>query len=43
VAQKDFHRLQPLREVVQRLIQGGLTGADLLRTFVSHRVQPLQQ
>jgi hypothetical protein len=29
VAQKHIHRLQPLRDVVQRLLQGELTGADL--------------
>jgi hypothetical protein len=34
---------QPLREVVQRLQHGGLTGVDLLRTFFSHWVQPLHQ
>jgi hypothetical protein len=30
-------------EVVQRLLQGGLMGVDLLQTFVSCRVQPLRQ
>jgi hypothetical protein len=35
--------LQPLREVVQRLERGGVTGTDLLRTFFSHRVQVLRQ
>jgi hypothetical protein len=43
VAQKGLHRLQPLRGVIQRLLRGGLTGADLLRTFVSRRIQPLNQ
>jgi hypothetical protein len=43
VAQKDLRRIQPLREVVQQLLQGELTGADLLRTFFSHRVQPLRR
>jgi hypothetical protein len=41
VAQKDIRKLQPLREVIQQLLCGELTGADLLRTFVSCRVQPL--
>jgi hypothetical protein len=36
-------RLQPMCEVVQRLLQVGLMGVDLLRTFVSHHVQPLRQ
>jgi hypothetical protein len=40
---KDLHMLEPMREVVQRLLHGGLTGADLLRTFFSCRVQPLHQ
>jgi hypothetical protein len=35
--------LQPLREVVQWLERGGVTGMDLLRTFFSHRVQVLRQ
>jgi hypothetical protein len=43
VAQKDLHRLQPLSEVVQWLLHGGLSGTDLLRTFVSCHVQPLLQ
>jgi hypothetical protein len=43
VAQKDLRRLQPLCEVIQQLLRGGLTGMDLLRTIVSHRVQPLRQ
>jgi hypothetical protein len=43
VAQKDIHKLQALCEVVQRLIQGGLMGTDLQRTFVSHHVKPLRQ
>jgi hypothetical protein len=43
VAPRDLCRLQPLRDVVQRLLQGGLMGADLLQTFVSCCVQPLHQ
>jgi hypothetical protein len=43
VAQKDLCRLQPLHEVIQRLIQGGLIGVDLLWIFVSHHIQPLHQ
>jgi hypothetical protein len=41
VAQNELHRLLPLHEVVQRVIRGGLTGADLLQTFISCRNQPL--
>jgi hypothetical protein len=43
VNQRDLSMLQPLRDVVQRLLCDGLTGVDLMRTFVSHRVQPLRQ
>jgi hypothetical protein len=32
VAQKHIYRLQPLRDVVQQLLRGGLMGADLLQT-----------
>jgi hypothetical protein len=35
--------LQSLCEVVQWLLRGGLTGTDLLWTFVSHHIQPLYQ
>jgi hypothetical protein len=35
--------LQPLCEAIQRLIQGGLMGVNLLWTFVSRRIQPLRQ
>jgi hypothetical protein len=30
VAQKDLHRLQPLHDVIQRLLQSGMIGTDLL-------------
>jgi hypothetical protein len=43
VAQKDLRRLQPLWEVVQQLMRGGMMGTDLLKNFVSHRVQSLHQ
>jgi hypothetical protein len=43
VARRDLSRLQPLREIIQQLMHGGLTGADLLRTLFSHRVQPIRQ
>jgi hypothetical protein len=33
--------LQPMCEVIQKLLQGGLTGAEPLRTFSSCRVQLL--
>jgi hypothetical protein len=42
VAQNELHRLLPLREVVQWVIRGGFTGADLLQTFISCRNQPLR-
>jgi hypothetical protein len=41
VAQKHIRRLQPLHDVIQQLLRGGLTDANLLWTFVSHRIQPL--
>jgi hypothetical protein len=43
VAQKDLRRLQPLQEVIGKLLQGGLVGAKLLQTFFSGRVQSLHQ
>jgi hypothetical protein len=43
VAQRDLRSLQPLHEVVQKLLRGGLTGAELLRTFINHRVQLLRR
>jgi hypothetical protein len=43
VVKKDLRMLQPLCEAVQRLLHGGLMGADLLRTFFSHWIQPLYQ
>jgi hypothetical protein len=43
VARSDLHRLQPLCDVVQQLLHEGLTGADLLQTFFSCRVQLLYQ
>jgi hypothetical protein len=43
VARQDLRRLQPLHEVIQQLLHGGLKGADLLGTFFSYRVQPLLQ
>jgi hypothetical protein len=42
VAQQYIHKLQPLRDVIRRLLRGVLMGTDLLWTFVSHRVQPLR-
>jgi hypothetical protein len=41
VARWDTRKLQPLRDVVRQLLQAGLTGADLLWTFISHQIQPL--
>jgi hypothetical protein len=43
VAQADLHRLQPLLEIVQGLLQRGLTGVEILRTFLSHGVQSIRQ
>jgi hypothetical protein len=43
VPQKDLYRLQPLREVVWKLLQRGPTGVELMQTVFSHRVQPLHQ
>jgi hypothetical protein len=42
VAQQCIHKLQPLRDIVWQLLRGGLTGMDLLWTFISHRTQPLR-
>jgi hypothetical protein len=43
VAKKDLRKLQPMLDILKSLIRGGLTGADLLHTFVSHRVQLLRR
>jgi hypothetical protein len=43
VTQKELRSLQPLRDVVQYLLQVGLRSADILRTLVSHHVQPLHR
>jgi hypothetical protein len=43
VINKDLYRLQPLHKVIQRLLHGGLTDADLLHTFFSHPIQLLCQ
>jgi hypothetical protein len=43
VARGCIHSLQPLRDVVQRQLRGGLMGADLLRTFVSPSPVPLRE
>jgi hypothetical protein len=42
VAQQYIRRLQPLRNIVWWLLRGGLTGVNLLWTFVSRHVQPLR-
>jgi hypothetical protein len=41
VAHRDLHRLQPLCDIIQQLLRGGLTGAGPLQTFFSYRVQLL--
>jgi hypothetical protein len=43
VAWANLHRLQPLLEVVQGLLQRGLTGAEILWTFSSRVVQLFRQ
>jgi hypothetical protein len=43
VAQWDLHKLQPLCDVVWQLLHTGLMGSNLLRTFISHNIQPLQR
>jgi hypothetical protein len=39
----DLHRLQPLLEIIRGLLQSGLTGAEILQTFNSCKVQLLHQ
>jgi hypothetical protein len=43
VARSDLHRLLPLLEVIWELLQKGLIGEEILRTFLSHGVQLLHQ
>jgi hypothetical protein len=43
LARADLHRLQPLLEIVRRLLQRGLTGPEILWTFFSCGVQPPHQ
>jgi hypothetical protein len=43
LAQGHIRRLQPLHDVIQRLLRGGLIGTNLLWTFVSRRIQPLHR
>jgi hypothetical protein len=43
VARAYLHRLQPLLEVVWGLLQRGSMGVEILQTFFSCAVQPLQQ
>jgi hypothetical protein len=43
VAQTDLHRLQPLLELVWGLLQKGLMGEEILRTFLNCVVQPIRQ
>jgi hypothetical protein len=37
----DLRRLQPLLEAIQRLLERGLAGMEILRIFFSRRVQSL--
>jgi hypothetical protein len=43
VARADLYKLQPLLEIVHGLLQRGLMGAEILRTFFIYRVRPLHQ
>jgi hypothetical protein len=43
VAYQHIWKLQPLCVIVRQLLRGGMMGADLLRTFVSCRIQPLRR
>jgi hypothetical protein len=43
VAWADLHRLQPLLEIVRGLLQRGLMGAKILRTFFSRGVRSVRQ
>jgi hypothetical protein len=43
LAHLDLHWLQPLLEVIRGLLQRGLTGTEIMRTFFSCGVQPLHQ
>jgi hypothetical protein len=43
VARADHHRLQPLLEIVRGLLQRGLMGTEILRTFFSRGVRLLHQ
>jgi hypothetical protein len=43
VAQQYIRRIQPLHDVIWQLLQGELTGADLLWTFVSRHIQQLRR
>jgi hypothetical protein len=43
VAWADLHRLQPLLEIVWGLLQRGLAGAKIMRTFFSRGVRLLCQ
>jgi hypothetical protein len=42
VAKKDIHKLWPMLDVLKSLLRDGLLGADIFRTFLSHRLQPLR-
>jgi hypothetical protein len=43
VSRSDLHRLQPLLEVIWGLLQKGLTGEEILQTFINHGVHLLRQ
>jgi hypothetical protein len=43
LVQANFPRLQHLLEIIRGLLQKGLTGEEILRTFLSRGVQPLCQ
>jgi hypothetical protein len=38
MAQRYIRKLQPLRDVVRQMLRDGLTGVNLLCTFVCRRI-----
>jgi hypothetical protein len=43
MTRSDFPHLQPLLKMVRGLLKKGLTGEEILQTFLSRRVQPLHR
>jgi hypothetical protein len=42
VAKKDIHNLWPVLDILKSMLWDGLLGTDILRTFISRRVQLLR-